>query len=113
MPTKVRLTQGYVNKLTAPTATGKPQMIYDTQTPGFAILLSGKTNRRSYVAAFGTRFQQRAIEDVSLIMVVASAVPASYGAANEEPLIFCLVTTIADELPPARSRNRTRDLQGS
>ena len=30
MPTKVRLTQGYVNKLVAPTSSGKPQMIYDT-----------------------------------------------------------------------------------
>jgi hypothetical protein len=45
---------------------GKQTIVYDAQTRGFAVLISGKTDRKSYVVCYGARFQRRTIGDVSL-----------------------------------------------
>jgi integrase len=46
---KTNLTEKSVAKLKAPTASGKQELIWDSELKGFGVLLSGKTNARSYI----------------------------------------------------------------
>ena len=47
---RTRLSQKFIDKLKAPTSTGKPQIFWDLAEPGFGLLVSGKTNQMAFVA---------------------------------------------------------------
>jgi integrase len=49
MPT-IKLTQKSVDKLKAPTPSGAPVLFWDVELKGFAVLASGKTATRTYIA---------------------------------------------------------------
>lgn len=67
MAKRERLTEDRVKKLKAPTTDGKPQVYRDSVVRYLAVLCSGHTTRKSYVISYGTRFQRRAIGDVTEI----------------------------------------------
>lgn len=48
MPT-LKLTNAKVRKLDAPTVSGATELYWDTETPGFGVRCSGRTNRKVYV----------------------------------------------------------------
>ena len=47
---RTKLTQKAVAKLKAPTASGRQELVWDETLRGFGVLLSGKTNARSFIA---------------------------------------------------------------
>jgi integrase len=47
---KVKLSQTETVSLEAPTASGRQEIVWDTELKGFGLLLSGKTNARSFIA---------------------------------------------------------------
>ena len=46
---KIKLTQKTVDKQKAPTASGKPILLWDVELRGFGLLLSGKTASKCFV----------------------------------------------------------------
>jgi integrase len=69
MTWKFRFNESSIRKLKAPDPSGKPTIVHDTETRGLAVLVSGKTDRKTYIVCFGTQFQRRTIGDVSLLTV--------------------------------------------
>jgi integrase len=47
---KITLTEKRIDQLKAPTATGRQALIWDDKLPGFGVLLSGVSSKKSYVA---------------------------------------------------------------
>ena len=47
---RIQLTQKRIAALKAPTASGRQELVWDESLRGFGVLLSGKTNARSYIA---------------------------------------------------------------
>jgi integrase len=47
---RVKLTQRYIDRLKAPDPSGKQKFYWDLTSPGFGVLISGKTNQMSFVA---------------------------------------------------------------
>jgi integrase len=68
MPT-IKLTEKAVEKLKAPTASGKQELFWDSKTTGFAVLLSGVSNTRTYVvqAAVNGRTRRITVGRVDLL----------------------------------------------
>ena len=46
---RLKLTNTAINRLKAPDPSGKPRLHWDTDLKGFGVLLSGKTNAKTYV----------------------------------------------------------------
>lgn len=47
---KIKLTEKALDKLKAPHPSGKPQIFWDVELKGFGVLVSGKTEARTYIA---------------------------------------------------------------
>ena len=72
MAIKVKFTEDRVRKLGAPDPSGKQVLVSDTEVRGLGILISGKTDKKSYVVSYGGTFQRRTIGDVSHISLDAA-----------------------------------------
>src|SRR5215813_10174707 len=66
MANKCRFTQASIGKL-RPNPKGKPKLYRDSEVRGLGLLVSGKTDRRTYVANFGKTIQRRVIGDASVM----------------------------------------------
>jgi len=47
--TSIRLTKTVVDRLSAPDASGKQRLVFDAELKGFGVLISGKTEAKSYI----------------------------------------------------------------
>jgi integrase len=65
MAKRERLTEDRVRKLKAPDPSGKQTVYRDRDVRYLAVLVSGTTDRKSYVVSYGARFQRRVIGDVT------------------------------------------------
>ena len=46
---RLKLTKNTIDRLNAPDPSGKPRLHWDTDLKGFGVLVSGKTNARTYI----------------------------------------------------------------
>jgi hypothetical protein len=73
---KMRLTQRAVDRLPAPDPSGKQVLLWDTATPGFGLLVSGKTPTKTFIVQRkirGTRDAPRITIDRTDVLTVEQA----------------------------------------
>lgn len=63
---KHRLTEAFIRKLKAPDPSGHAQIYRDADLRGFGVLVSGRSDHKSYVVTYGAKFQRRTIGSVDL-----------------------------------------------